>query len=251
MRLAYLLLCLIFALPAHAQDDLAYMDTDTMPVVNMTRPRPLRFLELGVSANSYKGDLSMYEKWTACYHGAIQFNGAARWNGRVGFGYGFITGENRGYKVADATPNNFFRTSVVFFSYEGHYNFIKTRDFMLYGSIGLGIYSYTPKNEKGEKLADLLSTREIDELYGRVSFMLPIGIGATYILKNGYGIGAQASFLNTQTDYLDNISQWGRRKGNDNVASFKFYMYAPLVFSKPTLLPARSQKKGYYTREFL
>ena len=121
---------------------------------------------------------------------------------------------------------------------------------MLYASAGLGIYNYTPKTELGEDLADLLSTRAPDEQYGRVSFMLPVGIGAVYILKNGYGIGAQASFLNTQTDYLDNISLLGRQGGNDNVASFRFFVYAPLVFSKPTVLPTQSKQKRYYTKDF-
>lgn len=249
-RLACLLCLWICALPAYAQDEIEAILSDTMPLVNKTRARPLRFLELGVSANSYKGDLSQYEKWTACYHAGLRFNGVKRWNSRIGLGYGFITGENRAYKFAEGTPNNFFRTSVFFLSYEVHYNILKTQNFMLYASAGLGIYNYTPKTELGENLTDLLSTRALDEQYGRVSFMLPVGLGAVYLLKNGYGIGAQASFLNVQTDYLDNISQWGKQGGNDNVASFRFFIYAPLVFSKPTILPTQPKRKTYYSKDF-
>jgi|GEM_PF-849530 len=255
MRIAHfflLLLCLVAVLPAYAQEENGLFAPDTMPLSMSFVPKPTHFLELGISANSYSGDLSKYEKWTACYHAALRFNEAKRLNGRVGFSFGAITGDNRSYKFSDGKPNKFFRTSVFSLSYEVHYNFIKTPSFMLYGSIGLGIYNYQPKNEKGENYTNLLETRTLDENYGRVSTMLPVGIGANYILKNGYGIGVHASWLNTQTDYLDNISQWGTKKGNDNVASLRLYVYAPLQFSKPILTPGKIKKPNtYYTHEIL
>jgi hypothetical protein len=249
MRLYLVCLYCFLALPALAQEEIEDFINDTLPVVNKSEPRPIRFLELGVSANSYRGDLATYEKWTACYHGAIRFNEAKRLNGRVGFGYGFITGDNRFYNFPNGKPNNFFRAPVFFLSYEAHYNIIKTRSFMLYASAGLGIYNYLPKNQAGERLVDLLDTRDLDEIYGRVSFMLPIGVGVNYILKNGYGIGAQAQWLNTQTDYLDNIGTWGKKQGNDNVASVRFYIYAPLLFKLPTLITPKNKPKRYYTHE--
>ncbi|MCZ6900504.1 MAG: hypothetical protein O7F74_09725, partial [Bacteroidetes bacterium] len=39
---------------------------------------------------------------------------------------------------------------------------------------------------------------------------------------NGFGFGLQTGYLNTTTDFLDNISQWGNKKGNDNVLVTKF-----------------------------
>lgn len=249
MRIVVCLLFACLALPAFAQKYILDSEADTLPIIIQPRPKPVRFLELGVSANSYKGDLSGYEKWTACYHGAIRFNEAKRLNSRIGFGYGFVTGDNRAYKFPAGKPNIFFRSSIFFLSYEAHYNFIKTPSFMLYASAGLGICNYQPKNELGEKLVDLLETRDLDEAYGRTGFMIPIGSGATYLLKNGYGVGVHASWLNVQTDYLDNISVWGTRTGNDNVLSVRFYVYAPLQLIMPKLVMPTPRKKRFYTHE--
>lgn len=253
MRLACLFAlcyCFLAVFPLYAQEENGLLLIDTTETVKIVLPTPIRFLELGVSANSYRGDLSNYEKWTSCYHAAIRFNETKRLNGRVGFSFGFITGDNRFYKFSVGKPNNYFRAPVYAASYELQYNFIKTRSFMLYASIGAGLYNYQPKNERKEKYADILETRATDEVYGKVSFMLPLSIGATYILKNGYGIGVQAVTLNTQTDYLDNISEWGTRAGNDNVLSIRFSMFAPLLFKKPVLITAPPKtKKRVYSHE--
>ena len=238
-------LLLTFAIKAQETD---LVETFPDSLSSLSRPVALRFLEIGVSANAYRGDLSGYDKFTACYHLGYKFNEGKRVNARVGIGFGFLTGENRLYRFTDANPNNFFRTPIFHISGELHFNLLKTRNIMLYLSQGIGFLQYDPKTEKGEKLADLTNTRAIDEQYGKISVMLPTGAGAVYVLKNSYSFGIQATFLNTQTDYLDNIGRYGIRDGNDNVFSLRFFMYAPLQFSKVRQVPLRIQKeKKSYT----
>ena len=242
--------CVCIALPAQAQEtEDGTLLIDTMPLI--PRPKVAQFLELGVSANAYNGDLSGYEKWTACYHFAVRFNEAKRWNGRLGASFGFLTGDNRFYKFAGGEPNNFFRTPVFTVSYEAHYNIIKKRAFQLYLSAGLGLLQYEPKDEKGNRYHDSFATRAPDETYSTISFMLPVGVGASYILKNGYGVGVQAQLLNIQTDYIDNISQWGKKTGSDNIASIRLFVYAPLKFLKSTIPALPTKSKRDYTHEIL
>ncbi|MDX2301920.1 MAG: hypothetical protein NW226_03930 [Microscillaceae bacterium] len=219
-----------------AQDSYEHVyDFPTSPdsLVNLSRPRVTHFIEVGIGGNGYKGDLASYEKWTQSFHLAFKLNRKNLLNSRFGFSAGFITGENRLYRFSDASggrtsPNTFFRTSILTFDYELQINLYRTRSFMLYLSQGIGFIRFESKDENGESLLNLQETRAENETYNNFAFMLPTGLGATYLFKNGYGLGAQAGFLNTQSDYLDNIAQWGVQSGNDNILRFKFYLYIPL-----------------------
>jgi hypothetical protein len=219
-------------------------------LVNLSYPKFTRFLELGISANAYQGDLSSYQHWTAVYHLGIKFNQSGKLNSRLGISTGFLTGENRFYAFPDGTPNNFFRASVISIDYELHFHLIKRRNCMLYLSQGISLIRFNPKNDVGNEFVNLTDTRAIDETYGNIAFALPTGIGAAYILKNGYGIGAQAQILNLQSDYLDNIGLWGVKQGNDNALRFKLFVYAPLkiIPAKPFKTPIR-KKSGEYSHD--
>jgi len=201
-------------------------------LVNLSMPKVSQFLEIGISSNAYRGDLAGYEKFTQVFHLALKLNKKRLLNSRFGLSTGFITGENRLYAFTDesggrTSPNTFFRTSIFSLDYELQVNVYRTRNFALYLSQGLGFIRFNVKNDLRENLIDFQETRAANETYNNFAFMLPTGLGATYFLKNGFGLGAQASILNTQSDYLDNISEWGIRSGNDNVLRFKFYLYIP------------------------
>ena len=219
-------------------------------LVNLSHPKVTRFLELGISANAYQGDLSSYQHWTAVYHIGIKFNQRGKLNSRLGISAGFLTGENRFYAFPEGTPNNFFRTSVISFDYELHFHLIKKRNYLLYLSQGISLIRFNPKMNVGDEFVNLTDTRSIDETFGNIAFALPTGIGAAYILKNGYGIGAQAQILNLQSDYLDNIGLWGTRQGNDNALRFKIFVYAPLKMTPAKPFKTHNQKRrGDYSHD--
>ncbi len=208
-----------------------------------SRIQYLRFLELGVSPNSYSGDLGQFQKWTACYHIGLKFNHAPRLNGRVGFHFGAITGENRTYQYTGTnektTPNNFFRTNLLGAEYELQYHFLKKHNFGVYLSQGIGFMQFTPRDEDAKKYSDLIFTRDVDETYSSNAFYLPTSIGAYYLLKNGYGMGVQGGMVNPMTDYLDNISNWGNKQGNDQILRIKFFVLAPLKMAFPKRIPKK------------
>ncbi len=196
-----------------------------------------RFLEIGVTANAYRGDLSTENpKWSSAFHAGLKLNFKKRLNSHLNIGIGTLTGENLNYKVAmeispEPTPNTFFKTSFVTVNYDLQVHLLKYKGLMVYLSQGFGIIRYEPKNVENNKLLNNFSTRASNESYSNVSVVLPTQAGVNYIFNNGYGVGLQAGWLNSQTDYLDNISQWGNRSKKDNALLFRFAFMIPLTYN--------------------
>ena len=188
-------------------------------------------LQLGISPNAYRGDLSSYEKWTIGYHVGLLLNKKKRLNGSFQLAFGKVTGQtNDPYYPGDPdkTPNTFFRTNFVTLNYELHYNFIKNDRMIFYIGQGFGIIHFTPKDNLGNKLQDQDQSRAEGESYGNISVTLPTKLGYIYFLPNRLGLGLEVGFYNTMTDYLDNISKWGTQSGKDNILYFKFSLSIPV-----------------------
>jgi hypothetical protein len=248
IKICWLGLFLIYWGNVKAQDlEEVYDKRADSSLVDLSRSTFPILLELGVSGNAYKGDLSSYQKWSACYHLGLKFNRNRLINSRLGVSFGFITGENRFYNFPGGNPNNFFRTSVFALDYELHINLIKRPSFAVYLAQGIGLFRFQVRNDEGEDLFNRLDSRADGETFANNVFFLPTGIGASYLLKNGYGIGLQANILNIQTDYLDNISFWGTQSGNDNVMRFKFFVYAPLKIVPAKIFKAPPTRRRLYT----
>lgn len=198
--------------------------------------RVSRFLEIGISANGYRGDLGIRNpKWGAAFQAGLKLNFKKRFNSHFNLAVGSLTGQNLDYQfeseaVSDATPNLFFKTSFISASYNLQVHLIKYKGIMVYLSQGIGLIRFEPKDAKGQSLADKFDSRASNETYGNISLLLPTQAGVNYVFSNGYGVGVQAGWLNPQTDYLDNISQWGNRKKKDNALLVRFAFMVPLTY---------------------
>ena len=190
----------------------------------------------GVGPSAYKGDLSnSFDKWSMVFHLGIKFNRFKKLNGNFALTIGSIVGQNINYNYQDGSsptpsPNRFFTTQMVGLNYELHYNFINSEKLKVYAAQGIGVLRFDPQDEFNDSLIDQFSTRASNETYGTITLMLPTQIGVLYTLPNQYSVGMQAGFVNTLTDYLDNISAWGNKKGNDNIFSVKFEIHIPVSF---------------------
>jgi hypothetical protein len=198
-----------------------------------------KYLELGVGPCAYKGDLSnSYSKYTSSFQLGVLFKNDKRVNGHFGLMIGSITGQNPKLSfpidttVATPTPNKYFKTTLFSVNYDLMVKLIKKKNFTLYISQGIGILRFNPKDGDNKNLADQFNTRADNETFNNFTIMLPTSIGAMYTFKNNFGAGLQMGWLNSQSDYLDNISMWGTRKRKDNVFSCKFSFYAPLTYAK-------------------
>jgi hypothetical protein len=195
-----------------------------------------RFLEIGVSANAYRGDLgTKNSKWSSAFQAGLKLNFKKRFNSHFNLAIGSITGQNPEYEFEStegitATPNLFFKTNFIAVNYDLQIHLLKYKGIMVYVSQGIGLIRYEPKDAENQSLGDKFDSRVANETYGNVSLLLPTQAGVNYIFNNGYGVGIQTGWLNPQTDYLDNISQWGNRKKKDNALWVRFVFMVPLTF---------------------
>lgn len=189
------------------------------------------YLQLGVSANSYNGELGSYSDWSAGFQGSIIFNKKKKLNGAFNFGLGSITGEDGNFgsreNTNDPAPNTFVNTHFLFLNYDLRFNLVKKQNWGLYLSQGIGFIRFTPEDEFGEGLETQDQTREPGETYRNLAVMLPTSLGAMYFLPNDFGVSLQLGLFNTGTDYIDNISELGE-SGNDNILSMRLALLVPL-----------------------
>jgi hypothetical protein len=203
---------------------LSYAQEESVP--------PGQFIKVGIAPALYSGDLvSRNAKLTSLATVGIRFNQKKKLNGTFQVSFGTLTGQNPGYQFKDdisTTPNTFFRTSLVTIHYDIAYNFVITESLKIYVGAGIGLFRYQPKDDLGQNLLDQIETRADTETYANTSAVIPIKVGAAYFLPNDFGIEFQAMMMNPQTDYIDNIGQWGNRSGNDQYYSFQLNLLIPL-----------------------
>jgi hypothetical protein len=193
-----------------------------------------KFIEVGISPLSYKGDLSQgYEKWTSAFHIGLKRNTKKKVNGHFDLMIGSVEGQNINYAYnTSASPNKFFKTNVASLNYDIQFNILKKERYILYISQGIGLIRFVPKDEFGEELSGKFNTRAKNEIFNNISFMFPQSIGFMYFFKNDYGAGFQLGRLTPATDYIDNISKLSNYKKPDNIFMFKFSVLAPISYKK-------------------
>ncbi|MBC7486548.1 MAG: hypothetical protein H7282_07335 [Cytophagaceae bacterium] len=196
-----------------------------------------RFLEVGISANAYRGDLQAgYEKFTSGFHLGIQWMKKKRLNGAINLQIGSVSGQNPNYhysgEVANTektpTPNRYFKTAIFTVHYELQLNLIKRKNFRVFISQGIGLIRFNPKDEFRNSLSKDLTSRADGETYSNLAFMFPTQCGFQYFLPNGVGAGFKMGWYNPATDYLDNISKWGNKSGNDKIFACRFTVMVPV-----------------------
>lgn len=190
------------------------------------------YFTAGFGGTSYRGDLSNhFQSWGGTFHAGLTFNKKKRLNGYLHLMIGGVRGNNDSYtynSTETTTPNTYFKTSLISVGYELRINILKKESFAVYVSPGIALLRFEPKDEFNDSYSNQFSTRAKGEEYSTVSLMLPLKIGGSYYLTNGYGIGMDLGFLNPLTDYIDNISQWGNRSKKDNLLQMNLLLYIPI-----------------------
>ena len=183
------------------------------------------YLTVGTGLLTYKGDMGTYDKSGMGFNIGLRLTKKKLLNGSFNLGFGSISDDDpntpKAQQFNDLIPNSYFKSSIAYLNYALNINIIKNEKWWVYLSQGIGFVRFSPKNENGEKLVDLDNTREAGEEYRTSAFMLPTSLGFVYHLSDDWGIGMNTALLNTQSDYLDNISKLGS-SGNDNVLSVLF-----------------------------
>jgi hypothetical protein len=190
-------------------------------------------LSAGISHNAYRGDLgNTYQRGGLAVHLSYMFGHSKKLHG----GLHAAAGSFSGYELSDTSPdfaaevlpNPSFSTNFFSIHYALQYDIIRREHWLLYVSQGLGLIRFTPKDEFGNALTGLPETRAEGESYGSAAAILPTQLGVDYFLPNQLGVGLKLGWLNTTTDYLDNISQLGDKAGSDNVLQVLLQLHIPL-----------------------
>ena len=197
-----------------------------------------KIIGINVNGLGYRGDLGQgFDKWGNGIGISIKFNKKKKFNSEFETYFGSIYGQDPTLEpiqdptiktVSEITPVKYFKTTIFSFNYQLNYNFIKTKHWILSISQGLGLMKYTVRNESDEDLFDKISTRTKGESYNSISLILPTTLSTTYLFNNNYGINFNLGYINPNTDYLDNISKIGKRKGNDQILKIGFKFLIPL-----------------------
>lgn len=189
---------------------------------------------IGLSAASYKGSLSpAYTRWTPAYQLGIRFQKRRILNGMISVSFGKVIGESRTYKVPSGpdpqiVPVNRFETSFIGLQYDLQILLFQYKGLRFFASQGLGILRFSPKDWDGNDLTSRDRTRAKGETYSTLSFMFPTQVGLMYTFSNGMGLSCTAGWVNTTTNYLDNMDKLATSNQGDNMAMYKMQFLFPI-----------------------
>jgi hypothetical protein len=145
----------------------------------------------------------------------------------VGFwlNVGEVQSENREVRFFDQSDfqiNDFAKTNYQSLHVEPSIHLIKKTNYSVYLSQGFGFLRFTVFDRDNNNLANNLNSRDQAEDYSNFTVLLPTTLNAFYFLPNDFGFHLRTGWLNPQTDYLDNISNFGNPENNDNLFILQF-----------------------------
>ena len=181
---------------------------------------PSRYIGIVTSLSSYKGDLSGYEKFSNGFEVSLIQNKDKKIKGILNIAAGSVIAQttDKFYTKLDYKPLNYIRTTFLAANYTLNYYFFQKEHFKVYGGVGFGIFQFSPKDKDSNDVAATSNnTRPANEQYALVKPILPIQFGVLYTMKNDFGFQLNVKWLNTRTDYLDNISSLANPNDKDNI----------------------------------
>lgn len=155
-----------------------------------------------------------------------RYNFLRHYAARLGLNYGKMVGDDLFYpEYSDRIARNLDFESYIFDAtfmlevsissffnkdfdmvYRRKRNGSKKLDFYLFG--GVGLFMFNPQTTYDGEVYDLhdYETELNKEDYALMQINVPVGVGITFPLKNGWKIGIESSYRITFTDYLDDVS---------------------------------------------
>ena len=181
-------------------------------------------LEVSLSGVSYKGDLDGgYNKFRNAVGLGFHIINEKRLNTHFLFQSGSVIAQSPTHpsKINGFKIERFVNTKFLTFQGDLQYKFLKKENTQVYFSQGFGIISFNLENNNEEDLIEKTSSRAEGETVNNLTIILPTSLGIRHYINDYIAISTDIGFYNTQTDYLDNISQLGSNAGNDNIFYFR------------------------------
>jgi hypothetical protein len=193
-----------------------------------------KFAGISFGSSTPKTDLEPTYKKAGIQASAFMQFTPNRWlNIGLWFSAGEVQSENREVRFFDQSEfqiNDFARTNYQSLHVEPSFHIIKKSNYSLYLAQGFGFMRFAVYDSDNRNLANQLSSRSQGEDYSVLTVLLPTSLNAYYFFPNDFGIHVRTGFLNPQTDYLDNISNFGNPNNNDNLFIFQFSIIKQFTF---------------------
>lgn len=196
-----------------------------------------RFAGISFGSSIPKTDLEpTYKKPGVQLSAFMQFT-PNRWlNVGLWLSTGEVQSENREVRFLDQSEfqiNDFARTNFQSLHVEPSFHILKKQNYSIYLSQGFGFMRFTVYDRNNNNLANQLDSRSQGEDYSNFTVLLPTTFNAYYFLPNDFGVHLRTGFLNPQTDYLDNISNFGNPENNDNLFILQLSIIKRFTFKTP------------------
>lgn len=193
-----------------------------------------KFAGLSFGTSIPRTDLEpSYSKPGTLVSASMQFT-PNRWL-NVGFwlNLGEVQSENRDVRFFDQSEfqiNDFARTTYQSVHVEPTLHLLKKPNYSVYLAQGFGFLRFTVFDRNNSDLVGQLNSRDQGEDYSNFTVLLPTTLNAYYFLPNDFGFHLRTGWLNSQTDYLDNISSFGNPENNDNLFILQFSIIKRFTF---------------------
>jgi hypothetical protein len=160
-------------------------------------------------------DLSEYKNWNSGLAVGLTFDKDKRLTSELETRIGTLVLQN----TSTLSPVvAYVKTNYFSFNYNLKIKVLELGDKFSFSLVpGFGIMRYNPKDEQKNALSGQKNTRAKDEQYGNVTLILPVRFQFEYLSKHRLSYRLSTGFLNTRTDYLDNLSKLSNSKNKDNV----------------------------------
>ncbi|MGJ3234799.1 hypothetical protein [Marivirga sp.] len=221
----FTLICFLLAFCVYGQEDSVHT----------------KFAGISFGASIPRTDLEpTYKKPGVQFSAFMQFT-PNRWL-NIGFrlNVGEVQSENRDVRFFDQSEfqiNDFAKSNYQSLHVEPSFHLIKKPNYSVYLSQGFGFLRFLVYDREGNNLANQLNSRDQGEDYSNFTVLLPTTLNAYYFLSNDFGFQFRTGWLNPQTDYLDNISNFGNPENNDNLFILQFS-----IIKRFTLIKSADEK---------
>jgi hypothetical protein len=210
--------------------------------------QPTRAIVAGFSSWQYSGSYAGSQPLNAGFFVGFKTNKARYFNTRFELGFGRAQGQSMTfanlYGNSNQGPSPSFITDIYYGGLDLNLNILKKPSHTLYITGGIGLMRFDPKDGQGNGLATINTTRQLGEAYSQSSVWFPLGIGATYWILNGPGIGLQVTYQNPSTRYIDNVDKLSPNSVADQLFVTRVSIFIPLPASKPRLSQGDPKRKS-------
>jgi opacity protein-like surface antigen len=117
-------------------------------------------------------------------------------------------------RIGGGQPNSFVQTRFTTGTLAVRARFLRAQRLRPYAGLGIGLILFFPHDAEGRALTGQASTRAPGEAYGNTALAFQLQAGGSYAISPLLSAYIHYTWLQTGTQYLDNIGQLGQAQND-------------------------------------